>query len=166
MTFFCMFIRKTFRIITTLVAHYDLELYQIDVKTMFLYSDIEETIYIVQLEYFESKESKHLVCKSKKSIFCLKQASHQWYQKFDQVIISFDFKQNTIDQCIYHNIRESKFILRVLYVDDILLASNDIGLLHKTKRFLSNNFEMKDLGTASFVLGIQIYQDWFHGILG
>ena len=43
----------------------------------------------------------------------------------------------------------------MLYVDDIILASSDIGLLHETKRFLSNNVEMKDLNNASFVLAIQ-----------
>jgi len=54
----------------------------------------------------------------------------------------------------------------VLYVDDILLSTNDIGMLHETKRFLSRKFEMKDLGDASFVLGIQIYRDQSRGILG
>lgn len=47
----------------------------------------------------------------------------------------------------------------VFYVDDVLLVSSDIGLLHDTKRFLTKNFEMKDLGDASFVLGIQIHRD-------
>ena len=42
----------------------------------------------------------------------------------------------------------------VLNVDDILLATNDLNLLRDTKKFLSNNFEMKDLGNASYVLGI------------
>ena len=54
----------------------------------------------------------------------------------------------------------------MLYVNDILLANKNIGILHETKRFLSNNFEMKDLGNASFVLGIQIYRDYSRGILG
>ena len=62
----------SFRIIMALVAHYDLELHQMDVKTAFLNCDIEETIYMMQLENFEFKESKHLVCKLKKSIFGLK----------------------------------------------------------------------------------------------
>ena len=52
----------------------------------------------------------------------------------------------------------------ILYVDDILLASNDTVLLHETKRFLSNNFEMKNRGDASFVLGIQIHRDRTQGI--
>ena len=62
----------SFRIIMALVAHYDLELHQMDVKTVFLNCDIEETIYMMQLENSEFKESKHLVCKLKKSIFGLK----------------------------------------------------------------------------------------------
>ena len=59
----------------------------------------------------------------------------------------------------------SKFIFLILYVDDILLASSDISLLHETKKFLSKNFEMKDLRYAYFVLGIQILQDRSQGIL-
>ena len=55
-----------------LVAHYDLELHKMDVKTMFLNGDIEETIYMVQPKNFESNDSKHLVNKLKKFIYGLK----------------------------------------------------------------------------------------------
>ena len=82
------------------------------------------------------------------------------------MITSFGFKENIVDQCIYLKFSGSKFIILVLYVDDILLASSDVGLLHETKRFLSRKFDMKDLGDASFVLGIQIYRDRPRGILG
>ena len=71
-----------------------------------------------------------------------------------------------VDDCIYHKFSGSKHIYLVLYVDDILLATNDIGMLHETKRFLSKKFEIKDLGDASFVLGIQIHRDCSRGILG
>jgi len=60
----------------------------------------------------------------------------------------------------------SKYIFLILYVDDILLATNDKEILHKTERFLSKKFEMKDLGEASFILEIQIYRDRSRGILG
>ena len=70
-----------------------------------------------------------------------------------------------VEDCVYHKFSGSKFIFLILYVDDILLASSDIGLLHETKKFLSKNFEMKDLGNASFVLGIQILRDRSQGIL-
>ena len=52
----------------------------------------------------------------------------------------------------------------ILYVDDILLASSDVNLLLETK-FLSSNFDMKDLGEVSFVLGIEIHRDRRKGIL-
>lgn len=107
-----------------------------------------------------------MVCKLTKSIYGLKQASRQWYHKFHQVILSFGFEMNLVDDCVYHKFSGSKYIFLVLYVDDILLATNDIGMLHETKRFLSRNFEMKDLGDASFVLGIQIHRDRSRGILG
>ena len=128
-----------------------------DVKTTFLNGNIDETIYMQQPQTFTSENSKQMVCKLKKSIYRLKYASRQWYYKFHQIIVSFGFEMNSVGECIYHKFSESKCIFMVLYVDDILLASNDIGILHETKRFLSNKFEMKDLGDDSFVLGIQIY---------
>ena len=59
-----------------------------------------------------------------------------------------------------------KIHFSILYVDDILLASNDKSFLHEIKNFLSKNFEKKDLGDASFVLSIKIHQDRSRGILG
>ena len=69
------------------------------------------------------------------------------------------------DECVYHKFNKSKHIFLVLYVDDILLATNDTGLLHETKRFLSNNFKMVNLGDATFVLGIKIHWDHCRYIL-
>ena len=158
--------KDSFRKIMALMAHFDLEFHQMDVKTAFLNGDIDETIYMVQPENFVSGDTKMMVCKLKKSIYGLKQTSRQWYYKFHQVIISSGFEMNMVDDCIYHKFSGSKHIYLVLYVDDILLATNDIGMLHETKRFLSKKFEMKDLGDASFVLGIQIHRDRSRGILG
>ena len=70
------------------------------------------------------------------------------------------------DQCVYMKVSGSKFIFMVLYVDDILLASSDVNLLNDTKRLLSANFDMKDLGEAYFVLGIEIYRDRSRNLLG
>ena len=107
-----------------------------------------------------------MVCKLKRSIYGLKQASRQWYLKFNDTITSFGFKENIVDRCIYLKISGSKFIFLVLYVDDVLLATNDLGLMHDTKNFLSNNFEMKDMGEASYVIGIEIFRDRSQGLLG
>lgn len=100
-----------------------------------------------------------MVCKLKKSIYGLKQASRQWYFKFHDTVTSFGFKENIVDRCIYMKVSGSKFIILILYVDDILRATNDFGMLHKNKNFLSKNFEMKDIGEASYVIGIEIFRD-------
>ena len=75
------------------------------------------------------------------------------------MITSFGFEINIIKDCVYHKFNGSKYIFLVLYIDDILLVTNDICLLYDTKVFLLNLFEMKDLGDASFVLRIQIHRD-------
>uniref|UniRef100_A0A2N9IKJ5 Integrase catalytic domain-containing protein n=1 Tax=Fagus sylvatica TaxID=28930 RepID=A0A2N9IKJ5_FAGSY len=155
--------KDSLRIILALVAHFDLELQQMDVKTAFLNGDLEEEVYMKQPEGFPSSDGEHLVCKLKKSIYGLKQASRQWYLKFHNVISSFGFVENIMDQCIYQKVSGSKICFLVLYVDDILLATNDKGLLHEVKQFLSKNFDMKDMGEASYVIGIKIHRDRFQG---
>ena len=142
-----------------LVAHFDMELHQMDVKTVFLNGDLNEEVYMMQPKGFVANDSGKLVCRLKKSIYGLKQASRQWYLKFHSVVASYGFVENKVDQCIYCKVSGRKFIFLILYVDDILLASSDLGLLHETKRMLSNNFDMKDLGEASFVLGIEIHRN-------
>ena len=67
--------KDSFRIIMALVANFDLELHQIDMKTTFLNGDLEEEVYMKQLEGFSCNDGEHLVCKLKKSTYGLKQAS-------------------------------------------------------------------------------------------
>jgi hypothetical protein len=148
-----------FRIIMVLVAHYDLELHQMDVKTAFLNGHLNENVYIAQPKGFIVKGKERMGCRLKKSIYGLKQASIQWYLKFDRTIRKFGFKENVENNCIYTKFKNGKFIFLILYVDDILLASSDVNLLPETKKFLRLNFDMKDLGEASFVLGIEIHRD-------
>ncbi|RDX91301.1 hypothetical protein CR513_26734, partial [Mucuna pruriens] len=130
--------KDSFRTKITLVAHFDLELHHMAIKTAFLNGDIDEMIYMMQLENFVLNESESMT-------------SHQWYHKFYQVITSYDFEANIVDDYEYHKFSGSKYIFLILYVDDILLGSSDTCLLHETKRFLMKNFEKKDLGEASFI---------------
>jgi len=142
-----------------LVAHFYFELHQMDVKTTFLNGDLEEKVYMKQLKGFFSSNGEHLVYKLNKSIYGLKQASRQWYLKFDEVISSFIFEENVMDQCIYQKVNGSKFCFLVLYVDDILLVANDKGMLYKVKKFLSKNFDMKDMSETSYVISIKIHRE-------
>jgi hypothetical protein len=158
--------KDSLRIILALVAHYDLELHQINVKTTFLNGDLLENVYMVQPKGFAVKGKEHMRCHLRKSIYGLKQASRKWYLKFDETVRSFDFKENEEDNCIYGKFKNGKFIFLILYVDDILLASSDVNLLLEIKSFLSSNFDMKDLSEASFILEIEIHQDRRKGVLG
>ena len=86
--------------------------------------------------------------------------------KFNSTIRKFGFQENVEDNCVYAKFKNGKYIFLVLYVDDILLASNDVNLLLETKKFLSLNFDMKDLGEASFILEIEIHRDRRKRVLG
>ena len=89
--------KDSLRIVMALVAHYDLELHQMDVKITFLNGDLDEEIYMEQPEGFIKKGKENWACKLKKFIYDLKQASRQWYIKFHNTITSFGFKENTVD---------------------------------------------------------------------
>ena len=71
-----------------------------------------------------------------------------------------------MDQCIYQKVSGSKTCFLVLYVDGILLATTDKGMMHGMKQFLSKNFDMKDMGRASYAICIKIHRDRSYGILG
>ena len=75
----------------SIIATYDLEVEQMDIKTTFLHGYLEEEIYMTQLEHSMVKGKGHLVCKLKKSLYGLKQSPRMWYQKFDTYVLSLGF---------------------------------------------------------------------------
>jgi len=128
-TFSSVSCKNSFIIVMALVAHYDLELHQMDVKTAFLKGNLDENVYMTQSKGFVIKGKECMGCHLKKSIYGLKQASRQWYLKFDGMIRKFGFKENVEDNCIYAKFKNGKFIFLILYMDDILLASGDVNLI-------------------------------------
>ena len=93
---------------------------------------------MAQPKGFVMEGKERMGCRLKKSIYGLKQASRQWYLKFDRTIRNFGFKENVEDNCIYVKFKNGKYIFLILYVDDILLACSDASLLLETKKFLSS----------------------------
>ena len=100
-----------------------------DIKMAFLNRDLDENVYMAQPKGFIIKGKERMGCRLKKSIYGLKQASRQWYLKFDRTIRKFRFKENVEDNCIYTKFKNGKFVFLILYVDDILLASYDVNKL-------------------------------------
>ena len=82
------------------------------------------------------------MCKLERSIYGLKQASRSWNLHFDEVVKGFNFIKNEDEPCVYKKVSGSKLTFLVLYVDDILLIGNDIGMLTTTKKWLSSTFSM------------------------
>ncbi|KAK4381680.1 Retrovirus-related Pol polyprotein from transposon TNT 1-94 [Sesamum angolense] len=157
---------KSIRIMLAIAAWYDYEIWQMDVKTAFLNGFVEEDIYMDQPEGFTVVGEEQKVCHLQRSIYGLKQASRSWNIRFDEVIRGNDFVKNDFDPCVYKKVSGSSVLFLVLYVDDILLIGNDIKILGDTKAWLSTQFSMKDLGEASYILGIKIFRDRSKRILG
>ncbi|KAL2490483.1 putative mitochondrial protein [Abeliophyllum distichum] len=108
---------KSIRILLSIAAHFDYEVWQMDVKTAYLNRSLDESIYMVQPDGFIQNGQEH------------------------------------------KRIKDNKVIFLILYVDDILLIGNDVGALTSVKYWLAQQFDMKDLEEATYVLGIQILRD-------
>lgn len=95
------------------------------------------------------------VCLLKKSLYGLKQSPRQWYLKFDSFIISCGFNRSKMDYCVYVKLLDNRLpVYLLLYVDDMLIASNDKHEIRKLKNQLKSEFDMKELGAAKRILGL------------
>ena len=114
----------------------DLELHQMDVKTAFLNGELDNEIYMMQPDGYVDRQRADMVCKLQKSIYGLKQSARCWHLSIDQLLKASDYIQSDADPCIYSKSGESTIMSIALYVDDLLLASNDINLLENEKKAL------------------------------
>ena len=154
---------SSIRILLALVAQYDLELVQLDVKTAFLHGDLEEEIYMTQPDGFKVADKENWVCKLTKSLYGLKQSPRQWYKRFDQFMKGQRYTRSKFDHCVYfQKLQEGSFIYLLLYVDDMLIASKSKVEIERLKTQLNLEFEMKDLGEAKKILGMEIWRDRAH----
>lgn len=143
------------RTIVAIVAEKKLKLKQFDVKTAFLYGDLEENMFMEQPIGFSDESTK--VCKLKKSLYGLKQASRCWNQKFTTFIKDFGFVVSEADPCVYVSINQSVILILGIYVDDGLIAGNDEKYINAVILHLQKQFEIKVSNVDCF-LGIEIKQ--------
>ena len=96
----------------------------------------------------------------KKSLYGLKQSPRQWYKRFDTFMIGHGYSRSDYDSCVYHRkLSDGFFVYLLLYVDDMLIAPKNLVEVNKLKTLLSGEFEMKDLGAAKKILGMEIHRD-------
>jgi hypothetical protein len=153
----------TIRVLLSLAALHGLLIRQMDVKTAFPNGELEEEIYLDQPDGFVAKSHEGKVCKLLKSLYGLNQAPKQWHKKFDKTLTSADFAVNEADKCVYYRFGGGNGVILCLYVDDILIFGNNVELIKEVKEFLSNNFEMKDLGEADVILNIKLLRQEGNG---
>ena len=125
-----------------------------DFKTTFIHGLLKETVYMTQPEGFDNGNMDQ-VCLLLKSLYGLKPAPLQWNIRFDEFIKFIGYKQSRYDPCVYFNNQ----IYLLLYVDDMLLIGKNKGEIEDLKRKLNEEFEMKNLGSAKKILGINIFRN-------
>ncbi|KAL0793897.1 hypothetical protein Bca101_065274 [Brassica carinata] len=154
------------RFILSMVVHFDMELQQMDVKTAFLHGFLDEDIYMEQPEGYVDKKYPDKVCLLKRSLYGLKQSPRQWNTRFDEFIVKNGYTRSEYDICVYfREFEENEYIYLLLYVDDILIASKSKTQVAGLKQILGSEFEMKDLGEAKKILGMEITRDRAKGTL-
>ena len=147
--------QTSIRIMMAKAAKFDLDMDQMDVKTAFLHGKLEEEIYMAEPDGFKSSKPNQ-ACLLLKSLYGLKQAPRQWNLRFHEFMTRNSFNRSNYDPCVYYN---SVPIWLLLYVDDILIIGKDRLEINRIKKLLGTEFEMKDMGEAKRILGIDIRRE-------
>jgi len=143
----------SYKALFAIAAALDLEIEQMDVKTAFLYGDIDHEIYVEQPHQMADGTTR--VCKLRKALYGLRQAPRIWYQTLTNFLRSLGFEPINADLGVF--VRSGMYI--AVYVDDLLIVGPSIAEIKRIKRALRNRFHMTDLGPCSYYLGMSIKRD-------
>jgi len=146
---------NTVRILLSLAAVFNWNLQQFDVNNAFLHGDLDEEIYMEVPPAFESK--KGMVCRLKKALYGLKQSPRAWFGRFTKVMTKLGYRQSQGDHTL--SIRHSKtrkVTTLLVYVDDIIVTSDDSEEIQNLKKCLLKEFDIKELGKLKYFLGIEV----------
>ncbi|GAA0163351.1 transmembrane signal receptor [Lithospermum erythrorhizon] len=143
------------RLFLPVVAVKNWELHQMDVHNAFLHGDLNEEVYMKQPPRFQSR-TPGLVCKLRKSLYGLKQAPRCWFAKLDGSLKQYGFTQSYSDYSLFIYTQGKIQINILVYVDDLILSSNNHAALCKFKEYMSCCFHMKDLGVLKYFLGVEV----------
>ncbi|GJW03937.1 retrovirus-related pol polyprotein from transposon TNT 1-94 [Tanacetum coccineum] len=148
---------------TRLVAHGYCQEEGIDFEesfapTAFLNGNLQEEVYVSQLDRFVDPDNPNHVYKLKKALYGLKQAPRMWYDMMSSFLISQDFSKGSVDPTLFIRQNGKEILLVQIYVDDIIFAASTPELSDQFAKLMCSKFKMLMMGKISFFSGLQISQ--------
>lgn len=153
---------STVRMMLAFANQHNYAVHQMDVTAAFLNGTLSEDVYMRQPRGFEEGDK---VCKLRKSLYGLKQASKSWNDRFNVFAERIGFRRSEEDTCLYVRNGKAGPVYLLLYVDDVLIITKDVQEIEVVKRLLQQEFKMQDLGEAEMFLGLRIERDMAAGTM-
>ncbi|GJU54201.1 putative ribonuclease H-like domain-containing protein [Tanacetum coccineum] len=132
--------------------------YQMDVKSAFLYGTIEEEVYVCQPPGFEDPQFPDKVYKVEKALYGLHQAPRAWYETLSTYLLENRFRRGTIKKTLFIKKDKGDILLVQVYVDDIIFGSTKKSLCVEFEQMMHKRFQMSSMGELTFFLGLQVKQ--------
>lgn len=139
------------RLLLALAAHKGWTPRQLDVKSAFLYGNLNHEIYMEIPDGFKQHEKCYLL---RKSIYGLKQSPLVWYETLASLLFQEGYVSASFDPCVFINSKKQVYL--AIYVDDILIFGPNNSTTTELEKTLHSEFECTDLGIAHYILGIQV----------
>ncbi|GJZ15453.1 putative ribonuclease H-like domain-containing protein [Tanacetum coccineum] len=149
---------EAIRIFLAYASFMGFTVYQMDVKSAFLYGQIEEEVYVCQPPGFEDPDHPDKVYKVVKALYGLHQAPRAWYDTLATYLLSNGFKRGQIDQTLFIKSQKGHILLVQIYVDDIIFGSTKKELCEEFEKLMKDKFQMSSMGELTFFLGLQVQQ--------
>nr|GFB56141.1 retrovirus-related Pol polyprotein from transposon TNT 1-94 [Tanacetum cinerariifolium]GFB56228.1 retrovirus-related Pol polyprotein from transposon TNT 1-94 [Tanacetum cinerariifolium] len=146
------------RLFIAYAAYKSFTIYQMDVKTVFLYGPLKKKVYVNQPDGFVDPYHPDKVYRLKKALYGLKQAPRAWYDELSKFLLSKGFTKGSIDPTLLITKHRGDILLVQIYVDDIIFGSTNPNLSKRFEKLMHSKFEMSMTGEPKFFLGIQIHQ--------
>nr|GFA43499.1 retrovirus-related Pol polyprotein from transposon TNT 1-94 [Tanacetum cinerariifolium] len=146
------------RLFFAYAAHKSFIVYEMDVKTAFLYGPLKEEVYVNQPDGFVDPYHPDKVYRLKKALYGLKQAPKAWYDELSNFLVSKGFFKGYIDPTLFITKHGEDILLVQIYVDDNIFGSTNSRLSKRFEKSMHSKFEMSMMGELKFFLGIQIHQ--------
>ncbi|GKC12172.1 putative ribonuclease H-like domain-containing protein, partial [Tanacetum coccineum] len=150
---------EAIRLFLAYASFKDFIVYQMDVKSAFLYGKIEEEVYVCQPPGFEDPHFPNKVYKVEKALYGLHQAPRAWYETLSTYLLDNGFHRGQIDKTLFIRRHKDDILLVQVYVDDIIFGSTKKEMSIEFEKLMHDKFQMSSMGELSFFLGLQVKQE-------